>query len=346
MSLFPPKYLFEELKAKAYDLEIPKQKVPTYISENLKFKLFDWQERALINFLTFQEIKTAEEDNNPTHLLFNMATGTGKTLIMAALILYYYKQGKNKFVFFVNQKNIVGKTEDNLTNPLHNKYLFQPSIIIDDSLVTIKKVDSFSNYDESIQVLFTTIHDLHNSVYKVKEDSIFLEQLQKDDIIMFGDEAHHLNADTKKKKGEQIDLDLITELSEKASQDVIEKSWEHTVITKLLHKDKKTQTNINNNALLEFTATVPKNNDVENKYISKTIYKFDLKDFLKAGYTKEINLVSSSFDKRKRVLQALLFNWYRNEIALKNNIPNFKPVILFRSKYIDKEQENNSQDDF
>ena len=345
MSLFPQKYLFEELKAKAYDLEIPKQKVPAYISENLKFKLFDWQEKALINFLTFQEIKITEEDNNPSHLLFNMATGTGKTLLMAALILYYYKQGKNKFVFFVNQKNIVGKTEDNLTNPLHNKYLFQPNIIIDDSIVTVKKVASFSNYDDAIQILFTTIHDLHNSVYKVKEDSIFLEQLQKDDIIMFGDEAHHLNADTKKKKG-QLDLELVTELSEKASQDAIEKSWEHTVITKLLYKDKAAQTTINNNALLEFTATIPKNSDVENKYISKTIYKFDLKDFLKAGYTKEINLVSSSFDKRKRVLQALLFNWYRNEIALKNNIPNFKPVILFRSKYIDKEQENNSQDDF
>ena len=346
MSLFPQKYLFEELSNKLREYRLPYSEIPNYITENLKFELFKWQKEALLNFFDYNAIKEREEDNNPTHLLFNMATGTGKTLIMAALILYYYKQGKNKFVFFVNQKNIVGKTEDNLTNPLHNKYLFQPSIIIDDSLVTIKKVDSFSNYDESIQVLFTTIHDLHNSVYKVKEDSIFLEQLQKDDIIMFGDEAHHLNADTKKKKGEQIDLDLITELSEKASQDVIEKSWEHTVITKLLHKDKKTQTNINNNALLEFTATVPKNNDVENKYISKTIYKFDLKDFLKAGYTKEINLVSSSFDKRKRVLQALLFNWYRNEIALKNNIPNFKPVILFRSKYIDKEQENNSQDDF
>ena len=345
MSLFTPKYLFEELKAKAYDLEIPKQKIPNYISDNLKFKMFDWQEKALINFLTHQEIKIAEEDNNPTHLLFNMATGTGKTLLMAALILYYYKQGRNKFVFFVNQKNIVGKTEDNITNSLHNKYLYQPTIVIDDANVTIKKVTSFSNYDDSIQVLFTTIHDLHNSVYKVKEDSIFLEQLQKDDIIMFGDEAHHLNADTKKKKG-QIDLELVTELSEKASQDAIEKSWEHTVITKLLHKDKKVQNTINNNALLEFTATVPKNSDVENKYISKTIYKFDLKDFLKAGYTKEINLVSSSFDKKKRVLQALLFNWYRNEIALKNNIPNFKPVILFRSKYIDKEQENNSQEDF
>ena len=345
MSLFAPKYLFEDLKSKAYDLEIPKQKVPSYISENLKFNLFDWQKEALIHFLTYQEIKVAEEDHNPTHLLFNMATGTGKTLLMAALILYYYKKGKNKFVFFVNQKNIVGKTEDNITNPLHNKYLYQPNIVIDDKNVTIKKVNSFSNYDDSIQVLFTTIHDLHNSVYKVKEDSIFMEQLQKEDIIMFGDEAHHLNADTKKKKG-QLDLELITELSEKASQDAIEKSWEHTVITKLLHKDKKIQNTINNNALLEFTATVPKNSEVENKYISKTIYKFDLKDFLKAGYTKEINLVSSSFDKKKRVLQALLFNWYRNEIALKNNISNFKPVILFRSKYIDKEQENNSQEDY
>ena len=346
MSLFTPKYLFEELKAKAYDFEIPKQKVPLYIAENLKFKLFDWQEKALINFLTYQEIKIAEEDNNPTHLLFNMATGTGKTLIMAALLLYYYKQGKNKFVFFVNQKNIVGKTEDNLTNSLHNKYLFQPNIIIDDQIVTVKKVTSFSNYDDAIQILFTTIHDLHNSVYRVKEDSIFLEQLQKDDIIMFGDEAHHLNADTKKKKGDQLVLEHITALSEKASEDAVEKSWEHTVISKLLYKNKNTQSAANNNALLEFTATVPKNADVENKYRSKTICKFDLKDFLNAGYTKEINLVSSSFDKRKRVLQALLFNWYRNEIALKNNLPNFKPVILFRSKYIDKEEENNSQDDF
>lgn len=346
MSSVTPKYLFEDLKSRAYDLEIPKQKVPNYIKDNLKFEMFKWQEDALVNFFTHQEIKIAEENNNPTHLLFNMATGTGKTLLMAALILYYYKQGKNKFVFFVNQNNIVGKTEDNLTKPLHNKYLFTNNIIIDDVIVNIKKVESFSNYDDDIQILFTTIHALHNSVYKVKEDSIFLEQLQKDDIIMFGDEAHHLNADTKKKKDGQAELDLMTELTEKASQELIEKSWEHTVITKLLNKDKVSQTSPNNNALLEFTATVPKNSDVEKKYVPLTIYKFDLKDFLKAGYTKEINLVSSSFDKRKRVLQALLFNWYRNEIALKYNIPNFKPVILFRSKFIDKELENNSQEDY
>ena len=228
---------------------------------------------------------------------------------------------------------------------MHNKYLFQPNIVIDDAIVNIKKVETFSNYDNDIQIVFTTIHALHNSVYKVKEDALFLEQLQKDDIIMLGDEAHHLNAATKKKK-EQLETDLIFELSEKASQEQIEKSWEHTVIQLLLNKGKKVQNVVNQNALIEFTATVPDNINVKEKYVPKTITKFDLKDFLKAGYTKEINLVSSSFSKRKRVLQALLFNWYRNEIALKYNIPNFKPVILFRSKYIDKEQENNSQEDF
>lgn len=346
MSLFPEKYLYQEIAEKQREYRLPYSNIPSYITNNLKFPLFKWQENALLNFLDYTVIKKYEQDNNPTHLLFNMATGTGKTLLMAAVILYYYKQGKNKFIFFVNQNNIVGKTEENLTNPLHNKYLFQPNIVIDDKIVNIKKVDTFSNYDDDIQIVFTTIHTLHNSVYKVKEDSLFLEQLQKDDIVMLGDEAHHLNASTKKKKGQQLEIETVFELSEKASQEQVEKSWEHTVIQLILNKGKKVQNLSNENALIEFTATIPDNNDVKEKYLPKTIAKFDLKDFLKAGYTKEINLVSSSFNKRKRVLQALLFNWYRNEIALKYNIPNFKPVILFRSKYIDKDQENNSQEDF
>ena len=102
MSLFPKKYLFEDLKSRAYELDIRKPQIPFYIKENLKFDLFEWQKDALLNFLLFQEIKIVEEDKNPTHLLFNLATGTGKTLLMAAVILYYYKQGKNKFIFFVN----------------------------------------------------------------------------------------------------------------------------------------------------------------------------------------------------------------------------------------------------
>jgi type III restriction enzyme len=339
--------LFEELKPKAYDLDIPKVKLwdHTYITDNLRFQLFKWQEEALVNFLTYEAIKEKEEEGGPTHLLFNMATGAGKTLVMAATILYYYKKGYRDFIFFVNQNNIVGKTEENLCNSGHTKYLFQQNIVIDDTTVNIRQVNTFDDYSDDIQIKFTSIHTLHNDVYKVKEDSVFLEDLQKRKIVMLADEAHHLNADTKKAKQNQLDFFETNELKENAAQDDIEKSWENTVLFLLLNRGNKALTE-NPNVLLEFTATVPDHQEVRQKYVSKTIAKFDLKDFLKAGYTKEINLVSSSFDKKKRILQALLFNWYRHKIALKYGVPHFKPVILFRSKTIDVADTNNSKEDY
>lgn len=339
------KYLWETLPEKAYRLRLPFPEIHNYITDNIRFELYKWQEEALINFLIHEQVKKVEESINPTHLLFNMATGTGKTLLMAALILYYYKQGYRHFIFFVNQNNIVGKTEDNLTDSSHNKYLYKKTIVIDEKTVNIQKVDNFSDGTNDIQILFTSIHKLHNAVYTVKEDSIFLEDLQKQDLIMLGDEAHHLNASTKKANG-QTELNLKAELMGNASQADIERSWEHTVIELILNKGKKIQDETNNNALLEFTATVPTVKEVVEKYIDKTIYKFDLKDFLKAGYTKEINLVSSSFDKKKRIMQALMFNWYRHKIAVENGLVNFKPVILFRSKFIDKAKKNNSEEDY
>ena len=92
----------------------------------------------------------------------------------------------------------------------------------------------------------------------------------------------------------------------------------------------------NKNVLLEFTATIPATEAIAQKYQDKIIYKFGLKQFLQAGYTKEINLIASTLGKKERVLQALLFQWYRHKIALKNGIANFKPVVLFRSKTIDE----------
>jgi type III restriction enzyme len=335
------KYLFEDLNERAYKLRLKYPEIPKYITDNIKFELFDWQNDALLNFLNFEQVKDAEEDYYPTHLMFNMATGTGKTLLMAAVILYYYNQGYRDFIFFVNQNNIVGKTEENLTNPSHNKYLFNQTIVIDNKTVKVKKVNTFANDSEDIQIKFTSIQKLHNDIYKVKEDSIFLEDLQKRNIVMLGDEAHHLNADTKKNKSGQSDIVASKKLSEtSAAQADIEKSWEHTVVELLLNKGKKEQDSPNGNALLEFTATVPEDKEVKAKYLPKTIAKFDLKAFLEAGYTKEINLVSSSYDKRKRVLQALLFNWYRHKIALKHGLSNFKPVILFRSKTIDESEQD------
>lgn len=338
------KYLYEELSDKMRDYRLQYSDVPIYITENVKYTLFDWQKKALENFLDHQQIKEIENPNTSTHLLFNMATGTGKTLVMASLILYYYKQGYRHFLFFVNQNNIVGKTEDNLLDPTHNKYLFKTPVVIDDKTVHINKVDTFSDTTDDIEIIFTSIHKLHNAVYQVKENSIFLDDLQKRDIVMLADEAHHLNSDTK--ANAQSELNIITELKSGASDKEVEKSWEYTVTNLILNKGIKDTYAVNKNVLLEFTATVPTNANVVKKYLDKIAYKFELKDFLKAGYTKEINLVSSSFDKRQRVLQALLFNWYRYKMGIKYNIPHFKPVMLFRSKFVDAEQEENVGKDY
>lgn len=307
--------------------------IPKYISDNLRYEFFDWQREA------FENLLLSEKDHKeyPTHLMFNMATGTGKTLLMAGAILYYYKQGYRKFIFFVNQNNIVDKTENNFIDSAHSKYVFKGKIIVDGKTVEMRKVNTFSNNTDSIEIKFTTVQKLYNDIHIERENQVFLDDLIQKDIVMLADEGHHLNADTKKIG--QLEIDLKTELRESTNPLEIEKKgWEHTVIELLLKKNGKSEGN--KNVLLEFTATIPENQKVIDKYAPKTVYKFDLKRFLSAGYTKEINLLSSTLEKKERILQVLIFNWYRHSIALKNDISNFKPVILFRSKTIEESKED------
>lgn len=328
------KNLYETIGEKAYRLRLPFPEIPAFISNNLKYSFFDWQKNAFENFLTFQAIKERENPNEPTHLMFNMATGTGKTLLMASAILYYYQQGYRHFLFFVNQNNIVDKTENNFINNTHTKYLFKEKIVIDDKTINIKKVDAFSDNPQGIEIKFTSIQKLYNDIHLQRENQTTLDDLHSKNIVMLADEAHHLNTDTNKKGLAQQEL-VPTEITGTTSEAEIEKrGWEHTVIELILNKNGKKEEN--KNVLLEFTATIPATENIAKKYEDKIIYKFGLKEFLQAGYTKEINLISSTLDKKERVLQALLFQWYRHKIALKNDIANFKPVILFRSKTIDE----------
>ena len=66
--------------------------LPSYIPENLNpnFELLPYQKQAFENFITHFE---SGNRPRPTQVLFHMATGSGKTLIMAGLMLYRYKQG-------------------------------------------------------------------------------------------------------------------------------------------------------------------------------------------------------------------------------------------------------------
>lgn len=337
--------LYEELKSLAFEYELSKVKPEdySYITENLKFPLYDWQKTAIENFLLNEKIRRAKISKGevvpPNHLMFNMATGSGKTLVMAALILYYYKQGYRNFIFFVNQNAILGKTQANFIDNTHNKYLFSENIVIEGVRVKIREVELFSDSCDDIQIKFTTIQKLHNDIYKEGENALLLSDLQKRDVVLFGDEAHHLNASTSKKKSAANeltdDISFIGELKDSAKAEDIERSWEHTVCHCILKKDGKSAL-VNKNVLLEFTATIPNTDEIKAKYEDKIISKFELKDFVEAGCTKHIRLVRSNLELRERILQALLLNWYRYAVAAKHGIANFKPVILFRSKTIEE----------
>jgi type III restriction enzyme len=85
-----------------------------------------------------------------------MATGSGKTLVMAGLMLYLYEKGFRNFLFFVNSNNIIRKTKDNFLNPQASKYLFNDKIIVNGKEINIKETDTFDTSDsENINIKFT-----------------------------------------------------------------------------------------------------------------------------------------------------------------------------------------------
>ncbi len=96
-------------------------KISDTIIENInpRLTLRPYQEKA---FKLFDIV--AQEKPEKKHLLFQMATGSGKTLIMAGLILYLYEKGYRHFLFFVNRNIIIQKTKENFSNANSSKYLF------------------------------------------------------------------------------------------------------------------------------------------------------------------------------------------------------------------------------
>ena len=280
--------------------------VPNYISDNLKYDIRPYQEESFKRYI-YLDIEDFEgKPNKPFHLLYNMATGSGKTLVMAGLMLYLYKKGYRNFLFFVNSNNIISKTKDNFLNPQASKYLFSKKIVIDGKEVLIKEVNNFEEADEqNININFTTIQQLHIDLNNTKENSVTFEDFKDKKIILIADEAHHLSSATKNNG------DLFG-------------SWEGTVMEILKQNY--------DNTLLEFTATLDyESREITEKYQDKVIQKYDLAQFRIDKYSKEINLIRSLYDEQERIIQALILNLYRQELATSNNI-NLKPVILFKAK--------------
>lgn len=297
--------------------------IPNYIKDGLSpsITLRDYQETALRHFLCYEADELSRR--YPAHLLFHMATGSGKTVIMAALILHLYQQGYRNFLFFVNSSNIIEKTKENFLSLNSSKYLFANPVVLNGKKINIQKVFNFDDaVNEDINIHFTTIQGLHFNLNNPKESAVTYEDFKNKNLVLISDEAHHINRLTRARKLNQTELKH-------------EDSWERTV-QKILKGNK-------NNFLLEFTATIDMENDnIKEKYEDKIIYDYSLKQFRLEGYSKEVILRQSHIDPLERMFQAVLFSQYRRKVAKEYRLP-VKPVILMKSKTI-RESKNNTED--
>lgn len=298
-----------------------KNRVPDFIYANLKsnYGKRSYQQEAFGRFVFYWNAYKDKPKGIPTQLLYHMATGSGKTLIMAGLIIYLYSKGYRNFLFFVNSSNIIDKTRDNFLNTASSKYLFAETISIDGKQIRIREVNNFqvTNPDD-INIVFSTIQGLHFRLNTPKENSITYDDFEDKKIVLISDEAHHINAETK--KGNEVDA--------KEKEEII--NWEGTV-NRIFNANR-------DNVLLEFTATADLSlPEIEKKYSDKIIYDYPLKQFRRDRYSKEVKVLQADISSFERALQGVLLSQYRRKLFEKYR-KNIKPVILFKSRTIKESQ--------
>ena len=303
---------------------LDRAELPQYFSTSLSRVLRPYQEECFRYFTTFISEKFDGKPLRP-HLLFHMATGSGKTLVMAGAMLYLYEQGYRNFLFFVDSTNIVEKTRDNFLNPASDKYLFAQKIEINGKQIEINEVENFQGANpDCINFCLTTIQGLHTSLNTPRENSVTIDDFAEQQVVLIADEAHHINSETRD-GGRQTAMNFdVGEANEETT------NWEQTVMRIFQSNDK--------NMLLEFTATADLTNPfIAEKYYDKIIFDYPLKRFREDGYSKDIEVVEADLAPIDRALQAVVMSQYKRKLFSTLGL-NRKPVVMFKSKTI---KENN-----
>jgi len=299
----------------------------TEILKNLNpaFSAREYQKEALGRFYYYCE--EYHQKLKPIHLMFNMATGSGKTLIMAANLLYFYQKGYRNFIFFTRLGNIIQKTKANFLDPNSKKYLFADKITLGGQEIKIKEVDNFEGVnDDDINIIFSTTALLHSRFNFARENVLTYEDFADKKIVLIADEAHNLSAETNGK------------ISKTEEED--RRNWENTVMRILNANSQK------DNVLLEFTATARLEQEypeILEKYKDKAIYRYDLKEYRLDGFSKDVRTLQINAPIMERALSAVIISQYRRKVAEKYKIA-LKPVVMFKANRVSIPKEGISKE--
>lgn len=297
--------------------------IPEYITDNLHptKRLREYQKQALKHFIWLYEHDRA----SAKHLLFNMATGTGKTLVMASVVLYLYEKGYRNFLFLVHQIQIKDQAVKNFTDYKFEKYLFNPKgIKINGQNVEVKNVGSIADAGRNaINFMFFSTSLLYNRLKEDRENGLTAEDFTSNDVVVIADEAHRLNVDTRSKKKKDLEEIL---------------NWETAVMSAINARQE--------NMLLEFTATVDlANQAIHEKYQDKIVHRYDFLQFNKDGYSKDVKFlfnqeVHTEDQKRLLIVNAVALSEYRRLLAEREMNEFITPIVLVKSVRIAQSEED------
>lgn len=295
--------------------------LPQFISDNLSKTLREYQVQALKRFIWLYETDRAKAK----HLLFNMATGSGKTLVMAAIVLYLYEQGYRNFLFLVHQIQIKDQALKNFTDYKFEKYLFNPKgVRVNGRNVAVKAIANIADADRNaINFMFFSTSLLYNRLTEEKENSLTAQDFAENNVVIIADEAHRLNVDTRSKK--KTDIEEV-------------RNWETAVMSAVKARE--------DNLLLEFTATVDLANEaIHVKYSDKLVSRYSFLEYNRDGYSKDVKFlynkeVHTEDQKRLLIVNAVALSEYRRLLAEREMGVAMKPVVLVKSVRIAQSEED------
>jgi type III restriction enzyme len=293
--------------------------IPEYVSQNMAHKFRGYQEEAL-RYFHYSQVNEVFKFRNINHVLFNMATGSGKTDLMAGLILYLYREHEyQNFLFFVNTNSVLNKTIDNLTNKKSEKFLYSSELEIEGERITIERVKTFpkNQSKNTIYIKLSSVQNIASDIFTQSENSMGKDDYARNKVAILGDEAHHYSASTKSEKE-------------------LEQSWEKAISIILSARE--------DNRLLEFTATIDlENKSIYDKYKDKVIYRYALDRFIQDRFSKNVKRIQSSNTDEENMLNVVLLSEFRRRYAYELYSTYVKPVIMFKSQRIDASNESNQK---
>lgn len=326
-----------------------KQDTLQFVESNLKYPLRYYQKEALFVFedLAYytpdtvpykKELLEQVNDKRVGFYTFEMATGSGKTLLMGATILDLYKnKGIKHFLIISPNTTLNEKTIKNFQDPkFSNKTVWNDRLSVKINVVTSdnyqQQQDMFYHEDADLNIYIFNISKFFEVGGKTSEESMkgqpyvkrpietspwkdefgntisFMEYLRQQELAIITDEAHHYqNINIEGIRGNKSSFDVIKELQPQI--------------------------------VLEFTATAVEN--ITNKRMQKIIYKYSIKDFIEDGFSKKIRAIGmkndavdissenelTDFEKQKIILG--MFIHIIKKKALSNSI---KPLLFIKCK--------------